>query len=165
MTIFENKEQYLAFRAAWSKATQAKKLTAAHMVFFNLVRGKPIDRGFAPVTNKNKLLNGTRINHGLYTACVTLRFQLEKAKRIANKDTQSLTYGKIDITDSLLVWVNQLIGPFEGTFTVEMAAKLDLPKVESLDPNFGKGREMAHAIIAGKLCPKNMNDLGEWNNE
>lgn len=165
MTIFETKEQYLTFRAAWAKAAQAKKLTAAHMVLFNLARGKPIHHGFTPVTNKNKLLNGTRINHGLYAACVTLRSQLEKAKRIVNKDTQSLTYGKIDITDSLLFWVNQLVGPFEGTFTVEMAAKLDIPKVESLDPDFGKGREIAHAIIAGELQPTNMNDLEEWNNE
>lgn len=55
MTTFDTKEQYLAFRSAWAKAAQAKSITSAHMVLFNVLCVRPMHVGFTPVTSPNKL--------------------------------------------------------------------------------------------------------------
>ena len=74
--LFENTEHYLAFRRAWAAAVNDKSihLKKEHMLLYNLLRGRPFTTGFKPVHNKNKLMNGTRINHGLFWACYYLRY-------------------------------------------------------------------------------------------
>ena len=150
MTIFDTKEQYLTFRAAWAKAAQKKQLTAAHMVMYNLIRNKPIHKGFTPVTNTNKLLNGMAINHGLYEA----RWQLSRYVDRAGEDKNYFTE-----------WVDRFLAPFEGTITREQLVHLEVPRVNRFDSNFGVGYQIARAIVAGEFHPTEMEDLEGWNNE
>jgi len=69
-TIFKHKEHYLAFRAAWAKSVNDKdvKITAAHHMVYNILRGKDFDTGFSPVIRTTKLQNGFYINQGVYQA-------------------------------------------------------------------------------------------------
>ena len=55
MKFIINKEQYLAIKKIWANM---KEHTASELIIYNLLRGFPADRGFTPVTNKNKLSNG-----------------------------------------------------------------------------------------------------------
>jgi len=50
-----NKMQYIEAKAAWKKII---KPTAPTLIIYNLLRGFPANRGFTPITNKNKLANG-----------------------------------------------------------------------------------------------------------
>lgn len=73
-SIFETKEQYLTFRKAFAAAQNDQRakhyftddvaagkikhdgwLQAEHFILLNAIRGKPFDRGFTPITNKNKI--------------------------------------------------------------------------------------------------------------
>jgi len=86
-SIFKTKEQYLTFRAVWASAVSDAKnqprpkpqykshryLNAAHHILYNVLRGRAFDRGFAPITNSNKLKNGTLINFGLYNGMYDLQ--------------------------------------------------------------------------------------------
>ncbi len=123
---FETKEQYLAFRAAWAKAAQDGKITAAHHVLLNILRGHPIERGFTPITKTTKLQSGHRINHGLYFAAAQLRYM----------QTYNAEY---------------FCAPFGDTFTAEQFAEIEIPEVKSLDSDFGKGKKIAKMIIEKDL--------------
>lgn len=121
---FETKEQYLAFRAAWATAAQSKELTAEHHILFNILCGRPIDRGFTPITKATKLQNGFRINHGLYHAAQSLQY------RMVNEE---------------------FMAPFGDTITKEMIEGLEIPEVKSLNSDFGKGKKIAKMIIEKNL--------------
>ena len=91
---FKDKEHYINFRKAWSKAVNSVdakstkdpdygtrtpgNLTAAHMLFYALLRGQNLEQTFTPVTNSTRLANGTYVNQGLYFAAQSL-------KRLSNK--------------------------------------------------------------------------------
>ncbi len=55
MNFVINKDQYLATKFAWKKKVGS---TPSELVFYNLIRGFPLNRGFTPVTNAIKLANG-----------------------------------------------------------------------------------------------------------
>ena len=148
MTIFDTKEQYLAFRTAWAKAAQAKVLTVEHMVLYNLIRNKPIHRGFTPVTNTNKLLNGMAINGALCEACWRLN--------------QYAVYASEEGENYRTRWVDEFLAPFEGTLTREQLANIEVPEVKRIEPTYGKGMKMAKAIIDGEFHPLEMEDLEGW---
>ena len=60
-TYIKSKEEYLALRDAWRQNWNG--VTAVQMLVFSLLRDKPADRGFSPVTSKKKLANGARPNY------------------------------------------------------------------------------------------------------
>jgi hypothetical protein len=131
-TYFETKEQYLAFRSAWKKAAQEKKLTGAHHVLLNILRGHPVERGFTPITKTTKLQNGFRINHGLYFAAGEL---------------SSLASGASSDSKWQKERAERFIAPFEGTLTLEQLATIEVPSIPSLQSDFGKGRKIAQKIM------------------
>jgi len=133
---FETKEQYLAFRATWAKAAQDGKITAAHHVLLNILRGHPIERGFTPITKTSKLQNGFRINHGLVFAADHLGRMISGADGSNNWQAEC---------------AERFLSPFGDTFTMEMLASIELPEVKSLNSDFGKGKKIAKLIIEKKL--------------
>ena len=152
---FETKNQYLAFRAEWAKAAQEGNLTAAHHVLLNILRGHPIDRGFAPITSKNKLMNGTRINHGLYFAADTLNGFINRAKDFVQKRDSSF-FGKKKEPD---FWLEKFLKPLSKTLTVDFLANIEPTEVKPLESNYGKGTRIAKKIIEEKLTQITFADI------
>jgi hypothetical protein len=50
-----SKEQFKHFQQQFRAKAQAKQLTAADHILYNLVRGKPLSHGFTPLTNPGRL--------------------------------------------------------------------------------------------------------------
>lgn len=134
---FDTKEQFIAFRNAWAKAAQAGKITAAHMLMYNAIRGKDIYHGFTPVTNKNKLGNGMPLNQGLRAAHEHYRTVLRMAAMYADRD-----WGKS--------WVDNFIEPFEGALTADDLQRIDVPeKIDVLWADYGQGLRLKEKILEG----------------
>lgn len=53
--IIQDKEQFKKIQAIFKELSRSKQATAVDHVFYNIVRGKPLDHGFTPITNENKL--------------------------------------------------------------------------------------------------------------
>lgn len=64
MNTLLTKEQFIIFRDAFKARARAKSITAADLLIYNVIRGHAANRGFTPVTNKTKLLNGYAPNYG-----------------------------------------------------------------------------------------------------
>lgn len=127
-TNFNTKEEYLAFRKAWATAVNnGEEISAEHHALYNILRGYPASRGFTPITNANKLRNGTPINNGLYYAVLLLRKMPER-------------------------WLK----PFGGTVTEEMVLNLNIPKENIIWSNYGVGQYIAESIIDGEFKPINI---------
>ena len=60
MTYFiETKEQYLAICIAWKKfVNEGGTVNGSHMLLYNILRSRPYDKGFTPITKPIKLQNG-----------------------------------------------------------------------------------------------------------
>lgn len=108
MSYFETKEDYYAFRAAWSRAVtspKAKKqvstyegtsyetrkpctihtfqhgwLHESHMMLYNVLRDKPARSGFAPMKNPKKVHHGEYINRGVWNAANILNSRRQDAE-------------------------------------------------------------------------------------
>lgn len=151
-TYFETKDQYITFRTAWAKAAQAKQLTAAHMVMFNILCGRPHDRGFTPITKTTKLLNGAYLNHGLYFAVDDLKRIVGYAKSVVGSKEAKLSSWNQDRLEDFLK-------PFDGVITVELLASVEVPEVKPLESNWAKGLKVAQKIIASERKPISYADL------
>lgn len=75
------KEQFIAFRDAFKSLAHSKQLTSRDIILYNVIRGLPVDRGFTPITNQNKLRNGSIPNATLeqskWSVMILLRSQLD----------------------------------------------------------------------------------------
>jgi hypothetical protein len=167
-STFNTKEQYLSFRDAWKKAANSEKakktlktgdygtyrtdgwLHAQHHILFNILCGRRADRGFTPVTNSNKLKSGTYLNHGFYFAMSTLVRLQKTAKLIVSGNTPS-SWDSDRLVDFL--------APFDHTVTVDLFAKLELPKVEALYSSYGKSKKVATRIIEGEFKPTDFSQV------
>lgn len=57
--FIETKEQYIAICTAWKKfVNDSITVDSAHMMLYNILRSKPFDHGFTPITRQIKLDNG-----------------------------------------------------------------------------------------------------------
>lgn len=164
-SIFKTKEQYFTFRKSWSSAVNNDKakppvawLHASHHILFNLLCNKPFDNGFTPITNINKLKNGTYLNHGLYYAMVDLKYMQSIAKKIG---AGNKFFGKKP-ADYEVERLREFFAPLSDTITddmvadiVNMLATLELPTVAPLYSNYGKSKQVADKIINGEFKPNN----------
>lgn len=48
------------FSQQFKKLAHSKSITPIDIVLYNIVRGYPMDRGFSPIKNVNKLANGQK---------------------------------------------------------------------------------------------------------
>ena len=134
---FNTKEQHVAFRKAWAKVAQDKKLTATHMVLYNIIRGKEVTHGFTPVTNTNKLSNGMSFNGKI----------VEAIHYWKTLKTMTVYYNEADYYRS---FVDRFLSGFEDVLTVEDLSQIEIPQVEEISPNFGKGRKILEKIQNGE---------------
>lgn len=175
-SIFETKEQYLAFRAAFAAAQndeRAKKyftektftsydwktreskgwlgkekhngwLQAEHFIILNAARGKPLIRGFSPITSKNKLSSfQSNPMYAFDGALKYLRRIQNDARELINPPEIKISpyefklYNKMteeqikqEKAETLKTRatnsVNGLLEPFAGTITIEQFASLNL---------------------------------------
>lgn len=68
-----SKEQYLTFRTAFKKLATAKQITSSDIVLYNILRQNPTNRGFTPITNRIKIVNGQHPRGAFINACYMLR--------------------------------------------------------------------------------------------
>ena len=62
-SFFTSKEHYLAFRKAWADHVNAgKSVSPEQLIVYALLREKPADYGFTPITNPAKLSAGADPN-------------------------------------------------------------------------------------------------------
>lgn len=116
-TLFETKENYLAFRAHWKKAMNDEKLkhqmTSAHHALYTLLRDKDLNKAFTPITNKVKLANGAAANYGLDNALQNIDIE---CKRIGSTNEWHQK------------WLNDFLAPFNDTVTKDMLKAVHLYK-------------------------------------
>ena len=171
-TLFETKEQYLYFRKMWADAVNSPKakttktnygwLHAEHMVLYNILRQRQFDKGFSPVTSKNKLENGAYINYGLWSACSTLRSHINRAKNIIGaNDSGGFLKKKVEPSEWDVKYVNEFLEPFADTVTPLMLSKVELPEVHMLESGYGKGRKIAKLILEAETKPTTFAQIDE----
>lgn len=172
---FENKEDYLTFRKAWAKATNDPRsksellennwgkyrkdgwLTAAHHMLFNILCDRPVDVGFTPITNRNKLTNGAYLNHGLYFAAYWLGLWVGTASGTDNRWTT------IALERFLEPLVTHLPGDPAKNFEefTKLLATIEVPKIEVIESSYGRGQRVAKKIIEENIKSITYQDL--WN--
>lgn len=171
--FFETKEQYLAFRAAWRAAVndvRAKPhfteeaarvsgretsivmakvrhdgwLHATHHILFNIARGKEPNYGFTPITNQNKLDNGSAPWLGYNQALLSLKWILRQAvnatesyesyieKRagwlMRGKNEEELRTAYAEHIKLQRRDVDKFLELFNGAFTFEDLLRIELPE-------------------------------------
>lgn len=75
MTYFiETKEQYLEIYKAWKEfVNNGGTVNSSHMMLYNILRSRPYDHGFTPITKPIKLQNGMNKWTGLREAAGRIR--------------------------------------------------------------------------------------------
>ena len=166
-SIFETKQQYLSFRAAFAAAQNDKRakhyftddvkagkikhngwLQAEHFILLNAIRRKPLNRGFTPITNENKIgSNWGDPCYGFNAAHKRLIYAHSLARSIlSDQPTSNISAFMLRtlqrMTDSEragelerkkqreLAVIDQIIGPFNGSLTIEQFASLDVTSSE-----------------------------------
>jgi len=57
--FIETKEQHIAICTAWKKfVNEGGTMNGSHMLLYNILRSRPYDKGFTPITKPVKLQNG-----------------------------------------------------------------------------------------------------------
>ena len=140
-----DKEDYLKFKAAWAKAASNKNLTRAHMMLYNIIRGKDSLYGFNPYQRHSKLKGGV-LNVGAYLA-------YDDLTRIQTWATSKSKWSTKH--------VEAFLAPFAGTFTIEDLINIKIPKVETFYSEFGIGRTLVDSIVSGEITVKTCIELRE----
>ncbi len=143
---FNDKQHYLNFLNAWSKAVNSVNakatknklygnkepgwLTGAHMLLYALLRGKDVRTAFTPITKESRLRNGAYINHGMYWAYDSL----SGLARAWNQEERVATF----------------LAPFNGAIDKEVLFKVieEMPKIGEIYSNYGKGIKIVETLIA-----------------
>ncbi len=143
---FNDKEHYLNFLQAWKKAAQRSTskgddwrcLTGAHMVMYTLLRGRDVRTAFTPITKKSRLENGAYVNHGMYWAYQ----DLIGLARDWNQEER----------------VKKFLAPLNDTIDKEVLFKLieEMPQIQEICSNYGKGIQVAEAIKGVRLSAKEL---------
>lgn len=75
--FFKSKEDYLNFRKTWAKD---KHHSSQDIIIYNLLRGKPANNGFTPITKTVKLANGCRPNQAYEAALYGVKYWARNVK-------------------------------------------------------------------------------------
>lgn len=114
--LFEGKEHYLSFRAAWARNSRGP--SAAQHLLYVLLRGHDAYASFTPVSNENKLKNGMAYTHGIYYAMLDLKNAARWARNYDNDSKHPHSSENLSKK-----WTDRFLAPFEGTITPEMLIK------------------------------------------
>lgn len=91
-----------------AKFKSKKEHYASDHVIYNILRGYPANRGFTPITNKNKLNNGQIADQGFKAAVSSIEFSI----RYYNKNGEYLkrladTFGEGIVTEDNLKLIQE----------------------------------------------------------
>lgn len=146
-SIFETKEQYLAFRNAFALAVNDKRAKSTrdklygskipgwikpeYFILLNIIRGKNPDYGFTPLTNENKIKSGYPQHpmRAYKNAMYRLADRIGEAQRVISRSVKS-AYEQQNLEYTIANnsrKSNTFLEPFAGTLTIEQLAKLTLP--------------------------------------
>lgn len=120
-TFFVSKEHYLDFLRAWKKAAtqddESLRPTPPHYIIFALLREKPENHGFTPVTSPKKLKGGREPHDAEYSArnyiiynCKPVKMGVSPGNRL---DWLLKPFGGY-ITPGQLVLIGDLLHSTEG---------------------------------------------------
>jgi len=72
--FIETKDRYLAICTAWKKfVNEGGTVNGSHMLLYNILRSRPYDKGFTPITKPIKLQNGMNPWTGFKEAAYRIR--------------------------------------------------------------------------------------------
>lgn len=156
-SIFKTKDEFFAFKKAWAKASQKGLLTSAHMMLYNIIRGKHPEYGFTPTINIRKMANSGYVNYGVYHAGSELKRYKDWAAQVI-----SALQNDRKISGWTQQWLDNFLEPFDGTLTAQNLYDIvNLPKVEPIPSNFGRGKRLVEAFEAGMEVPRTCIELNE----
>lgn len=85
--FFETKQQYVEMKQQWATIAAQKQITPQDHVIYNILRGKPANRGFSPLKDANKLNNGMTAN-GAFNRAQSVLLSLELWQKYYNTKTK-----------------------------------------------------------------------------
>lgn len=159
--LFTCKEHYLAFRKAFAKAVNDERaksqlkpgydntkyrvkgwLKAEHFILLNLLRDKPINRGFSMKTRKMALLNG-------HEPHLEFKRAIEFLREICEPKIRDDSWWGMRR--------DEFLEPLEGTVTVEMLNKLyvHIPEIKGLCMWSRNGAKIIAELISGEMTQEN----------
>ncbi len=119
MNYIIEREQYNGIVATWKNL---KSHTAEDHIIYNALRGFDIKRGFTPITNKNKLVNGLAEWSGFKTALNNAKHLLRGPSTFVYKfSTEEQTLKRTEEENNRM---KQLNDKFGIEFTPELREKL-----------------------------------------
>lgn len=139
-------------------------ITATHHVLYNILRNRPIETGFTPVSKTSRLQNGAYINHGLYFAVDTLINHITYAKQhktlVKQAEEAKKKYpNSYAVSEGKIKRLEKFLEPFDGTVSIELLASIEVPKVDPLESNYAGGIKLAEAIMAANRKPITYQDM------
>ena len=188
-TYFKTKEQYFQFRTNFAAAANNSKskstceacdewrehegkisydtgssrvqgwLAAEHFIFLNIMRGRPIHRGFTPVTSKNKLSNGGNIWQGLDSGVRRLKRAIHSAKDVIQIPKNASSQGGAAFRE----FIEPLVGgaEFLNAVFLDILCQIEpiLNEHTEYYTSFGKGVKIARKMVEEELKPKNYEEF------
>ena len=91
------------------KFKSKKQHSAAEHVIYNILRGYPANRGFTPITNKNKLNNGQLADQGFDAAKQDIEFGIKYSKDGSYLKRLEVTFGEGIVTDDILKQIQEMV--------------------------------------------------------
>lgn len=143
-------------------------ITAEHHLLYNILRGVEWDRGFAIYKNYNYFANGLSLGGRYNTALDNLVSWHDSAIQmfINEKRIETLTGRERDwlfrANDSRRAALKHNLAPFDGTVTIEMLAKLEIPTERSVvyfSSDFGIGLDIVTEMYDGKFRPTRIQEI------
>jgi len=129
--------EYAIYHDSW--------ITGAHMMLYNIIRGKDPQHGFKPLQRHSKIHGMGTINRGAHQAW------------------ERLTLLKRNINDGGY-WgasAKTFVAPFGDTFTIEDFEKIEIPDVPYYSIFYGIGLKIAQMIFDGEFKPQTGVELKE----
>jgi hypothetical protein len=160
-----SREEYTARVDGW--------LTSAHHVLYNILRNRPFHKGFTMINKPSKIMGGHMPHLGLYQAVGELKNiiklinqeaeYIDPVKNEARIQRMMATFKRKREKVDKEFWgtsrIDEFLAPFDGTVSREMLLAIDLPKVEALYNDYGKGRKVSQKICSGEAQPRTYDDL------
>ena len=117
MNFIINKEEYLSVIAAWNKIPNRD---AKDHIFYNVLRGHPIERGFHPTQKEQKLSNGREPWQALTQAKADARWAIRDISAWGNETPERKAKREEEYKDRMVA----ISKKFGTAFTPELIAKL-----------------------------------------
>lgn len=104
-------------------------ISLEHHILYNIIRNKPLQLGFTPITNKVKLANGANPCYAYQSANYTLWNRIHQAKSIIQSESsKNLTSYNEQLLAHYKKYLTNFLEPFDGTITIEILASIEMER-------------------------------------